>query len=68
MHTFTIDTYNNIARLAAHERPTRESEKFTSEKELANLPMAGQTLSRDMEWDFGRSARCQVYRQKNGGS
>ena len=37
MHTFTIDTHNNIARLGAHERPTRESEKFTSEKELAKL-------------------------------
>src|SRR5690349_12322024 len=37
MHTFTIDTHNNIARLAAHERPTRESDKFTNEKELAKL-------------------------------
>lgn len=37
MQTFTIDTHNAIARLATHERPTREVEKFTSEKELAKL-------------------------------
>ena len=37
MNTFTIDARNAIARLATHERPTREVEKFTSEKELAKL-------------------------------
>ena len=37
MNTFTIDARNTIARLAAHERPTGEVEKFTSEKELAKL-------------------------------
>jgi hypothetical protein len=37
MNTFTIDARNAIARLGTHERPTREAEKFTSEKELSKL-------------------------------
>ena len=37
MNTFTIDARNTIARLAAHERPTRDVEKFASEKELSKL-------------------------------
>src|SRR5882724_4313458 len=37
MNTFTIDARNAITRLATHERPTREVEKFTSERELAKL-------------------------------
>ena len=37
MNTFTIDSHNVIARLATHEPPAREVEKFSSEKELAKL-------------------------------
>src|SRR5579863_5183631 len=37
MNTFTIDARNAIARLAAQERPTRDVEKFASEKELSKL-------------------------------
>jgi Protein of unknown function (DUF3489) len=37
MNTFTIDARNAIARLATHEHPTREVEKFTSERALAKL-------------------------------
>lgn len=37
MNTFTIDSHNVIARLATHPQPTRELEKFTSERELAKL-------------------------------
>ena len=37
MNTFTIDTRNTIARVAAQEHPNREVEKFTSESELAKL-------------------------------
>jgi hypothetical protein len=37
MNTFTIDGHNAIARLAIHDRSSREVEKFTSEKELSKL-------------------------------
>ena len=37
MNTFTIDAHNIVARLNAHKHPARDTEKFTSEDELAKL-------------------------------